>query len=77
MNLKVEKSAPFSSSAAFLHDFHVIAKDTQSINESGCVLSQLHPKDKGHAEKYGTKQVTRRRKDAPHPKAETLSGVSQ
>ena len=52
MNLKVAKSAPFSSSAAFLHDFHIIAKDTQSINESGCVLSQLRPKDKGHAEKY-------------------------
>ena len=79
MNLKVAKSAPFSSLAAFLQDFHVIAKDTPSINESGCVLSQLRPKDKGHAEKYRvrTKQVPRRRKDTPHPKAETLGGVSQ
>ena len=79
MNLKVAKSAPFSSLAAFLQDFHVIAKDTPSTNESGCVLSQLRPKDKGYAEKYRVrmKQVTRQRKNTPHPNAETLSGVSQ
>ena len=42
MNLKVAKSASFSSLAAFLHNFHVVAKDTQSIKVArNPVLSRL------------------------------------
>ena len=35
MKLKVGKSAPFSSLAAFLHDFLLVAKDMQSIKVAG------------------------------------------
>ena len=50
--------------------FHVIARDIHLIYRPGYALSQLHPKDKGNADKYRvrTKQVTRQRKDTPNPK---------